>query len=311
MKPKLIRTNAIPQILAGMIVSMAILLTPATAFAADSDKSVSSSFLFVQTAPGGSLVPAGDIYRLTLNKAAPAITYFAERPSTKTGVSDFTEMVDAIFMHEYADPNAALIIDENGKQITVPMALSNPTRISDGTVQYDVRLLASLNDRVSSAARVNDVNDIRVAAIEKFGAAELFIDSSHYGSDCQGGVKSDVDLTLNKGRTSPSPYSSHWNTIAEHVSAFRQIDDGVWRYEWDGGTGKKGPSFDMYYDAKGYDATFKMHNHCWNSFWNGAEVRSNSCDISGKDAHRFNCHNTVDKQGQQPEHAGNFSITLK
>jgi hypothetical protein len=149
----------------------ALLVTslPMAAMAQD-ETGTASGDLFVQTSRSGSL-SADDGGQLTLTLAAidPRVIYFSERPARAAGTVTNEVMIDAVFSGE-TDPNAALLIEDEGPNGVVPLELSAPI-LGDGNITYVVSLLEALPDTFAYYELLAADSAI------KFGEAALFIDS--------------------------------------------------------------------------------------------------------------------------------------
>lgn len=141
-------------------------------------------YLFVQSADGGTLVPAPDdpdVYLLTLKGARPTTTYFSDRPYRLSGyietgdfVASWSDASDDSFLQD--PPNAALQIDGADPSadvviVELEQALHDP---ATATLKYRVRLVQKATDSVPLFhARA----DAARALPASFGPASLFIDS--------------------------------------------------------------------------------------------------------------------------------------
>lgn len=143
-------------------------------------ESEETSFLYVQTAEFGSLVPSSDgHWTLTLNDVSPNTIYFSDRPARETGqepTGDFVADWD-VGEESFAEvpPNAALeFIDSTSESRILVLELMNLEYDEElNTIQYEVIIL----DGDSSDEMTYD----------NFNQAVLFIDSTykHYTCDCE------------------------------------------------------------------------------------------------------------------------------
>ena len=275
----------------------------------------SEEFLFAQTTESGSLLPTTDdnVYTLTLSEPDDRIVYFTDRPYRIAGTMAFVDLQEQVFDDPNDPPNAALVYTNDAVQnVVIPVELRNPEQAANGQVTYEAMILGSVTPSLTSAIQVE--NGIAAEGLEsgiRFDDAELFIDSSHYDQICSGQIKTDIDLTLDPNRTNPSPGSSHWGHISENIDAYSGEDGGDWSYAWDGGDGKKGPSFDIYYGGGDKDVLFKMHVHCWQSFWSGSEVRSASCEMQGGNADKYKCEHSTYTNDKYRNDSIQFTISEK
>ena len=142
---------------------------PSTMVAQDGGE-VASGDLFVQTARSGSLVAdAEGRLILALDDVDPRVVYFGDRPARTAGTLSNEIMVEAAFSGE-SDPNAALLIEDEGPTGVIPLELSAPT-IGDGTISYAVSLLEALPDTFA----YYDV--LATESPVEFGEVALFIDT--------------------------------------------------------------------------------------------------------------------------------------
>jgi len=143
-------------------------------------ESVPASFLFVQTAHSGTLLPQDDKLVLTLNGVSPTTVFFSDRPNRITGHESTQEFVDnwSDGSHSFAidPPNAAMDIlsgNDNDSQDILIIELMNPMYDADAkTLQYEVIVLEEPSSGIS---HYGDEMDGSIP--ESFGEIALFIDS--------------------------------------------------------------------------------------------------------------------------------------
>lgn len=164
---------------------------PAPTEIAQSPAASTVSYLYSQSASGGTMTPAaGNTFSLVLTGVSPTTVRFTDRPARGAkGVS--TER----FINGWSDkfgsipPNAALVLTEaDQSQDTVIVTLTNPKYDAAGqTLTYSATAIA--NEIPTGLVTFKDQADKSIP--EKFGAASLFIDS--------------VEATGTPGQGSPSP----------------------------------------------------------------------------------------------------------
>ena len=135
-----------------------------------------SSFMFVQTAHSGSLVPVegeDNLYILTLEDVSPQTICFSDRPERVVVQAPMQKFLDSLCFSPENPPNAAIEILEGDEEMDVAvMKLLNPVYdVANKTLQYTVSILEEANH---SYAIFNERHDESLP--EKFGPASLFID---------------------------------------------------------------------------------------------------------------------------------------
>jgi hypothetical protein len=144
----------------------------------------STSFMFVQNAQSGSLVPiAGEenLYNLTLTGVAPQTIAFSDRPERIVVQVEMQKFLDGSCISSNDPPNAAIeILDADEKEDVAVVELSDPVYDrANYTLRYNVSFLKEPN---LSYAAFNERADSSLP--EKFGAVSLFIDSCPPGNVC-------------------------------------------------------------------------------------------------------------------------------
>ncbi|MGE0229356.1 MAG: hypothetical protein AB7I38_08860 [Dehalococcoidia bacterium] len=134
------------------------------------------SYLFVQTASGGTLRDLGDgTFTLELRDVAPRSTYFSDRPERDAGTMDPARMLSDVWEADIPPPNAALVATTAGNsRVTLPLELTNPTYDpSAATMTFDADLLEEL------PGSLQDLGLAEVGSLaDDFTEAELFIDTT-------------------------------------------------------------------------------------------------------------------------------------
>ncbi len=134
------------------------------------------TFMFVQTAASGTLVPVDgveNLYTLTFVGVAPQTIAFSDRPERIIVQAPMQEFLDGFCWLPENPPNAALeILEADEEEDLAVVELFDPVydNVSQ-TLQYNVSILEEPNH---SYAIFNERHD--VALPESFGAASLFID---------------------------------------------------------------------------------------------------------------------------------------
>ncbi len=153
------------------------------AAAQDAPEASAASYLFVQSAGGGTLEPiaaATGQYRLSLTTVLPSVVYFSDRPVRRVGHGSIQTLVDnwAMGTDSFAadPPNAALDLLDGPAPNVIVLELHEPAYDpATQTMTYRVVILSSsqrpgLADLVSRAAPA-------AAIPSRFGTAALFIDA--------------------------------------------------------------------------------------------------------------------------------------
>jgi len=144
----------------------------------------STSFMFVQNAQAGSLVPIEgeeNRYNLTLTGVVPQTIAFSDRPERIVVQVEMQKFLDGSCISSNDPPNAAIeILDADEKEDVAVVELLDPKydRINH-TLHYNVSFLKEAN---LSYAAFNERADS--ALPETFGAVSLFIDSCSPGNVC-------------------------------------------------------------------------------------------------------------------------------
>ncbi|WP_048144475.1 hypothetical protein [Methanothrix harundinacea] len=144
-----------------------------------SEKNV--TFMFVQTAQSGTLVPVEgqeNLFTLTLMGVAPQTIAFSDRPERIVAQAEMQQFLDGMCFEAENPPNAALeILDADEEEDVAVVELFDPVYDNESqTLQYNVSIL-EMPDH--SYAVFNERAD--QALPETFGPATLFID------DCSDG----------------------------------------------------------------------------------------------------------------------------
>jgi len=151
------------------------------------------TFMFVQTAQSGTLVPVegvDNLYTLTLMGVAPQTIAFSDRPERVVVQAPMQQFLDGMCFSPENPPNAALeILEADDEEDVAVVELFDPVYdAASQTLQYNVSIL-ELPDL--SYAVFNERADKTLP--EMFGPAALFIDDcpdSHVNcctdTDCDG-----------------------------------------------------------------------------------------------------------------------------
>ena len=166
------------------------------------------TFLYVQNAESGSLLPSGDQWILTLNDVSPNTIYFSDRPARETGQEPTADFVNnwAVGEDSFAEipPNAALdVFGSDGEQHVLVLELLDASYDSETRIlSYDVVIL--------SDGGLVDENFYRT-----FEDAALFIDSTYKSYNCkcdvpsEGSCSCEYSYTLGHGNTKEFRISCH------------------------------------------------------------------------------------------------------
>lgn len=166
-------------IISGSIIVAAIIISYAYIAAQQSAtlEVTEPTYLYVQTATSGSLVPIGDTWTLTLNDVAPDTVYFSDRPAREAGreptvdfISDWSEGDDSFAENP---PNAALDFIDNtgGQQVLVVELVAADYNPNTSTLTYEVIIL--------------DGDPTDRTLYSSFDTAALFIDSTYKSYNCK------------------------------------------------------------------------------------------------------------------------------
>ena len=134
------------------------------------------TFMFVQTAASGTLVPVDgveNLYTLTLVGVAPQTIAFSDRPERIIVQAPMQEFLDGFCWLPENPPNAAIeILEADEEEDVAVVALFDPVYDNESqTLQYNVSILEEPNH---SYAIFNERHDGSLP--ETFGAVALFID---------------------------------------------------------------------------------------------------------------------------------------
>ncbi len=140
----------------------------------DEEKPV--TFMFVQTAASGTLVPVDgveNLYTLTLVGVAPQTIAFSDRPERIVVQAPMQQFLDGLGFSPENPPNAAIeILEADEEEDVAVVALFDPVYDNESqTLQYNVSILEEPNH---SYAIFNERHDGSLP--ETFGAVALFID---------------------------------------------------------------------------------------------------------------------------------------
>ena len=139
----------------------------------DAGESESANDLAVMQASGGTLIPDGDDFTLTLRGVAPQVVAFSDRPERRSGSLSSTKFVD-MWGREYDGdpPNAALTL-LNGDQgaDTVVLELETPAQ-SGRLVRFKARLIEDGPDNLEAFEK-----NVDSSVPKRFDSASLFIDA--------------------------------------------------------------------------------------------------------------------------------------
>jgi hypothetical protein len=147
---------------------------------------VPTSFMFVQEANAGTLMPNGDgTYSLALQGVVPSTVYFSDRPQAITGSVPTLEFLTKFDWGSFegedsAPPNAAIALQAapDAAQDTLVVELTAPEYDeSNGTLHYTVRPIPT----TGYSANTQQFGELIAAADpvipESFGITSIFIDS--------------------------------------------------------------------------------------------------------------------------------------
>lgn len=133
------------------------------------------TYMFVQEAAEGSLVPEGDgSYRLTLREVIPYTVYFSDRPYTNAGNTPMKEFLDRFCWDPENPPNAAVVLREAdaSEDILVVQLLSPEYNAAKAILSYKLRPLKDY--RGKGLAYYHAGRDESIP--QSFGTVSLFID---------------------------------------------------------------------------------------------------------------------------------------
>jgi hypothetical protein len=145
----------------------------------DAGSSATASYLFLQSAPSGTLTPAGpNQWHLLMNGFNGTTLYFADRPARAAGEmpTDFFFKALGLFSNPKDLPNAAIVAPGQEGPDTIVVELSNPKWNPDaGTVEYDVHSLAPAGSRLDWFAGANRTTTSLPSTLKEIN---LFIDDA-------------------------------------------------------------------------------------------------------------------------------------
>jgi len=160
--------------------AMALLILSSEVLAQEAEElqaEKNDTFMFVQTAQSGSLVPVegeDNLYTLTLMGVSPQTIAFSDRPERIVVQAPMQKFLDGMCFRPENPPNAAIaILNADKEEDLVVVELLGP--VYDGanqTLQYNVSILKQPN---LSYAEFNERADKSLP--ETFGPAALFIDN--------------------------------------------------------------------------------------------------------------------------------------
>lgn len=138
------------------------------------------SYLFIQTAAGGTWAPkegANGVYSLALTGTPDQTIAFSERPESIVGLVPTNDMIDMLGFTPGDLPNAALVIPgEDGAQNEI-LVIELSNAVHDGsanTTTYDATILTDY-DEATLRYLAQKQRDDEIPG--EFGVANLFIDS--------------------------------------------------------------------------------------------------------------------------------------
>jgi hypothetical protein len=142
---------------------------------------INNTFMFVQTAQSGTLVPvAGEdnLYTLTLMGVSPQTVAFSDRPERVVVQAPMQKFLDGMCFSPDSGPNAAIeILDADKEEDLAVVELFDPAYDdANQTLQYNVSIMKEAN---LTYAEFNERADKSLP--ESFGPAALFIDSCRNG----------------------------------------------------------------------------------------------------------------------------------
>lgn len=142
------------------------------------------SFLFVQTAHGGTLSRTegeDNYYTLLLNDVSPSIVFFSDRPDRIVGQEDTETFIETFDFSPSNPPNAAIEVlnAPEGADVLVVELFDPEYDPDNGSLKYRVKILEEPNHEF---AVFNDHHDQRLP--DSFGTVSLFIDSGIFDCYC-------------------------------------------------------------------------------------------------------------------------------
>ena len=153
--------------------------------APDAAQSPPTTYLYVQSAAGGTLTPAkrADHYTLTLAGVGPRTVYFGNIGGSDTGTIPTATFVDELPTLFPGPPNAALSVHvDSGEEETLTFTILSGSHDADArTIQYEIRLLANVE---SPGLAAFDERGTPVVAPGRFAEAHLFIDDGGISCTC-------------------------------------------------------------------------------------------------------------------------------
>lgn len=196
-----------------LCVSFLVLPTPATAqeappALAPPATAADPSFMFVQTAAGGTFTASGEgstsSFRLVLEDVGPETVYFSDRPSRVAGALDNTRFLDAFPFTPANPPNAAIVLSTpaSADQDVIIVELTAPLYDAERrTLSYAVEVLTAGGDGLEF---LSERLDATLPA--RFDHVSVFIDdcpnttATCWGSyQCSGGGEGEQCCRVNCG----------------------------------------------------------------------------------------------------------------
>lgn len=278
---------------------LGILVFIALAFAGHS-ASESTSLLFVQTAPSGSLSPINSsegAYSLTLNNADPEVMFYANRPAVDVGTMSTQDLFDFLFEPGLAPPNGAIVLDQGAgqPQLTFGFQFEDGLIDANGNVVYTVRRLDSLTGTLSAL----ETDELAGLPVE-LDDIDLFLDSGSVNR-CQvhlwNATSEELDLA------SLDPDSGSWNW-AQHPYQTVNANSGsawgttIWTYRYKGTSDNATVTYNI--DDK---TTLEVDLHCRAD----GGTSTSSCHINGTNVSKYYCG---DNRGVGVN-SSNFTVNLK
>lgn len=161
-------------------------------------RSLAASYLFVQSATGGSFTPStGGNFTLSLTGVEPSVLYFADRPNRESGYIPIDTMVGELgYKKGDPPPNAAInVIGAAENEDVRAVELTNPRYDAAAkSMTWDAHPLTKMNSR--GLSDLNKRADDHIP--EKFGGASLFIDDTSHTCTVElvNAVRGVGDLTI-------------------------------------------------------------------------------------------------------------------
>ncbi|HEU5163309.1 MAG TPA: hypothetical protein VFV54_09215 [Thermoanaerobaculia bacterium] len=184
-----------------LIIGLALLVLALSSALAVESQPATPSFLFVQNAGSGELIPVAGRpadFELVLRGVSPATIYFSDRPERIVGQLPTADFLARIGFPDDNPPNAALDLVEGEAADVLVVELRNPRYdASAGELRYSVQLLetakgglAEFNGRVSRTAPqrferaslfIDDCADAKVYCYKRGGSSKVSMGSIRVG----------------------------------------------------------------------------------------------------------------------------------